>query len=140
MKKLIILRHTHALDIQEWFTHDFYRSLSKKWQHQAKKIWEELKVYWLKPDCIITSSAVRTFQTATIISDILELDYQKVIIHSECYRCNKNKRNEVIWYYNQYDTILICGHNPELLSLCQHFEPELETLKKWQYYVFNCND
>lgn len=138
MKQLIVLRHAQAYSLDEWwFIHDFYRTLSKKWQHQAKQAWIELKNIWIKPDFIITSSAPRAYETAIIVANELRIAYQNIIIHSECYCCNKNERIEIIWYYKKYNTILICGHNPELLSLCQHFDPDITILEKWQYYVFN---
>ncbi len=136
MKQIIIVRHAQAHNIDEWFSHDFYRTLTNIWQLQAKKVGVELKKIWAKPDCIITSSAPRAYQTALIASNEMNIDYQNIIIHSECYRCGIEKRLEVISYYKQHNSILICGHNPELLALCEHYNPKINELKKWHYYIF----
>lgn len=137
MKKYIIVRHAQALDLNKWFTHDFYRTLTKKWENQARKISQELKKLSLKPDIIISSTAPRAYQTVSIIANDLHINHEKVILHSECYHANKNKRIEVISYYQANNIILICGHNPELLQLCQHYNSNIKTLKKWQYYIFD---
>lgn len=137
MKKLIILRHAHALDLQDWYTHDFYRTLSWKWQQQTRKVSQELKKLSLKPDIIISSTAPRAYQTVSIIANDLHVKHEKVILHSECYHADNNKRIEVISYYQANNIILICWHNPELLSLCQFYDPSIKNLKKWEYYIFN---
>lgn len=137
MNKIIIIRHAQAHDISTWFSHDFYRTLTKDWVTKAKKTWKELFDMWIKPDILITSAAPRSYQTALIISNILKIKYNQIISDTNLYRCGIEKRLDTLGYFGDKKTILVVWHNPELLSLCNYFSKEkIQELKKWSYYEF----
>ena len=65
--KLFFIRHSLAVDRDEFKGHDFDRPLTEKGIKRAKKFFKEIKKIYPKIDYIITSTAKRAFQTAEIL-------------------------------------------------------------------------
>lgn len=140
MKQLIIVRHAQAHSIDEGFYHDRYRTLTTKGVKQAQQIWLDLQKKGIKPDIIVTSHAPRAYQTALWIANELCFDYHNIHTYSESYQWNTDIRSTIIGYYKEYNSLLICGHNPELLLLCQQYDHTITELKKWEYKILSIKE
>jgi len=65
--KLLIIRHSLAIDISEWICHDLERPLVEKGIKRAKKFFKYISKIYPEIDFIITSKALRAKQTAEIL-------------------------------------------------------------------------
>lgn len=137
MKQLIILRHAQAIEKNsKEVSHDRYRSLTSIGLKQSYTTWNKLKRLWIQPDIVITSSSSRTYQTASIVCSILNISHNQIIIDSNLYRCGLEKWIEVIWYFQKYKSIMIVGHNPELIDVYNYYsDNKIDELKKGEFEI-----
>jgi phosphohistidine phosphatase len=77
-------------------------------------------------DLIVSSSAVRALSTATLVAKELEYDVDKIDIEEDIYKADKRELLVVIKNIpNQFDKVLILGHNPTITDLVNMLSPEL---------------
>ncbi len=118
MKRLLLIRHAKAEFINQEIT-DFERKLSDKGIVDAQKMAEYLLENNIQPDCIISSSANRTLQTAYIFADMLKFPLAKIIENSDLY--NGYTTNYFLELLAQCSddnqTIAVVAHNPEIGNL-----------------------
>ena len=87
MKKLFLIRHSKSSwKHPELSDHD--RPLNKRGKHDAELMSETLKARGIKPDIIVTSSAVRALEFAKVISDILNC--KKPVISEKLYLASES--------------------------------------------------
>ncbi len=67
--KYLFIRHSLAVEREEFLGHDFDRPLSEKGVKRAKKFFKEVKKIYPDIDYIITSNAKRALQTAEILKN-----------------------------------------------------------------------
>lgn len=135
---IIILRHAQAYDLSEGFHQDRFRDLTKKWLEQAKATWEKLLSTWVKVDIIVTSNAPRAYQTACNVANILWVDHNQIIIDATLYRCSTQKRKDTLAELQEFKTVMVVGHNPELVHLCEYYSENKDIeLKKWEFHIFH---
>jgi len=65
--KILFIRHSLAIERNEWFDNDLFRPLSEKGIKRAKKFFGVIKRIYPEIDYIITSKAIRAKQTAEIL-------------------------------------------------------------------------
>ena len=65
--KLLFIRHSLAMNREEWSGHDFDRPLIEKGIKRAKKFFKHIKKIYPEIDFIITSKAKRAKETAQIL-------------------------------------------------------------------------
>ncbi|WP_433896219.1 SixA phosphatase family protein [Sphingobacterium mizutaii] len=132
MKTLYLIRHAKAEE-HSFSKDDFYRDLQKKGRERAERIAQKLKES-LKIDkktLVTSSSANRAIQTAELFCEVL--GYPKESIHQtrDIYEAHFMDILKVInTVPDEYDTLLIFGHNPGLSNLTNyltHSEIELAT-------------
>ncbi|NQY22224.1 MAG: histidine phosphatase family protein [Campylobacteraceae bacterium] len=116
MKKLFIIRHSKAEDINESID-DFDRELTQKGIDNTKIIAKYLKNKNIKLDYILTSQATRTMQTSTIIAK--ELSFKKNLNPNQyIYEPYVNAIIETMNYiHDSNDTVFLVGHNPGVSAL-----------------------
>lgn len=128
MKKLIILRHGKS----SWDNYnlgDFDRPLSERGERNAAEIGSFIKVKSGVPKLILTSSAVRALQTATIAAG--SMDYQKENIQSDriLYLAWSDEiLRRLSETPDDIDYCLLVGHNPGLTELINYFGVRLDNL------------
>ncbi|MBF0241319.1 MAG: histidine phosphatase family protein [Desulfamplus sp.] len=128
MKNLILVRHAKAAPLQGEYDSDFPRPLIKKGIKDAKKMAEKIKCNLLGNPLFISSPANRAFETAHIFAGKLNYPTVKILIREVIY--NDPKAEELLSLIKEvddnYDTVLIFGHNPSLSdfasSLIKDFE------------------
>ncbi len=118
MKRLLLIRHAEAEPINQEIT-DFERKLSDKGIVDAQKMAEYLLENNIQPDCIISSSANRTLQTARIFANVLKYPLHKIIENSNLYNgYTTNYFLELLAKCGgDNQTIAVVAHNPEIGNL-----------------------
>lgn len=66
-----LLRHAHAGNPYEWDSDDALRPLTNKGRKQGERLGLFLDAYGIRPDVILTSPKVRSFQTADLVAATL---------------------------------------------------------------------
>ena len=113
IKTLYLIRHAKS-DWSDGSLSDFERGLKKKGHKDLNTISSYLSLQQIKPDLILTSLALRAQITADELSK--KIDYTgRIHYMEELY----NSRPETIMNVltlqdDDYDTIFVIGHNPEL--------------------------
>jgi phosphohistidine phosphatase len=116
-RRLILLRHGQAVpENAQW--EDFDRPLTARGREDAAAVARQLKSQDRVPDRILTSPALRTLTTATIVAELSGLNPQQVMAIDDLYLASP----ETVWLEltrcaSEWRTILICGHNPSLSEL-----------------------
>ena len=115
MKKLIIVRHAHAVHDG---SADFNRTLTREGQEEAVAAGKMLKKNELIPDMIISSPAARTVQTAKKIAHKLDFPEDRIVYDREVYSADEYDMLRIIQRVDDSCKILmLVGHNPTLLHL-----------------------
>ncbi len=118
MKRLLLIRHAKAELINQEIT-DFERKLSDKGVVDAQKMAEYLLENNIQPDCIISSSANRTLQTARIFANMLKFPLVRIIENSDLYNgyTTSSFLELLAQCSNDNQTIAVVAHNPEIGNL-----------------------
>jgi phosphohistidine phosphatase len=117
---LLVMRHAHAEDTQPE-RHDRERELTSKGNQEALLMGSQLAQRSLAINALYTSSAVRTKQTGSLISDVLKLERVSVLIQEDLY--NSSIRTYLSFINNLPDdlkTVLMIGHNPAVSYLAEY--------------------
>lgn len=115
--ELLTLRHAKSA----WDSgapSDFQRPLNKRGRKAAANIgaWMVSKIS--HPDFIISSPALRAWQTAVIVSCEMNIPEQDIIFQKELYLASDKKLLNVLSEFNDdVKKILLIGHNPGLEEL-----------------------
>ena len=111
---LVLLRHTKALDRNEWIGDDGDRPLIQLGQLQAKRLLSTMQVYGIEE--IHSSAAVRCYETVTPIARSLNLNLIFAEDLSEyVYAKNPDKPLKYIRkLLNLHSNVIACSHNPIL--------------------------
>lgn len=118
MKRLVIVRHSKAEE-HKFGMRDFDRKLEKRGQKEAAFIAEKLKEKQIKPDLIISSSAVRAFQSSLLHAEVLQYPKEKIIMADFIYDHFdvEDLREVLVESAKRAQTVFVFGHNPTLADL-----------------------
>ena len=118
MKNLLILRHAKSSwEFTDLSDHD--RPLNDRGKRDARRMGKVLLKARLVPQLIISSSAVRARSTAEKVAKTSGYKGE-ISIDSSLYRTGSSAYlNASRRQTNQYDTILIVGHNPDVEHLLE---------------------
>jgi len=109
--KLLFIRHSLAIEREEYLGHDFDRPLSEKGIKRAKKFFKEIKKIYPHIDFIITSTAKRALQSAEILDSYYPK--AKIVKTSKLLPgAGINEFNEII--SEKEGVIAIVGHQPDI--------------------------
>lgn len=127
MKTLLIMRHGKS-SWKHKDLEDHERPLSKRGLHDSRMMADIIQEKELIPQVILASSSVRTTQTAQIFSEetgyrgeILALD-SLYLAEAETYL------HELKRLSDDYERVMVIGHNPGLESLLQMITGRIEAL------------
>ncbi|MFW6352299.1 MAG: SixA phosphatase family protein [Bacteroidota bacterium] len=124
MKTLILMRHGKSswedLDLE-----DHERPLLKKGIKRTMKISRFLAEKKIKPDIIISSIAVRAYDTAGLIAKNLEYPAEKIVMDESLYFSGMQAIEDVICKLpNSSQSAMIVGHNPDMTRFANQFLEE----------------
>ncbi len=129
MKTLILVRHAKSSwldpDLQ-----DFERPLLKKGESRANKVAAYLKERQVFPDLIVSSHAVRAFETAKIFAEGLGYPLHEIQVESQVYFSGTSGLQEVVFGLpEEKNTVMMVGHNPAMTQFANEFlEDKIEYL------------
>ncbi len=110
MKNLLIMRHAKS----DWGNNlpDIERPLNNRGKKAAPLMADYLKKVKKKPDIILSSPANRALSTALIMKETLGLDKDIKIVKAFYFGYMDELIDVIKNIDNNYDTVLIVGHNP----------------------------
>jgi phosphohistidine phosphatase len=111
MKKLLLVRHADA-NPSLLGSRDFDRTLSKKGADQAKNSAKKIIELNWSIDEILSSPAVRTMQTATILSEQIGIATEKITTDKKLYNPSEEDfYNSIIITDDAVQTLIVVSHN-----------------------------
>ena len=120
MKKLYLVRHAKS----SWKNHslkDFDRPLNNRGERDAPFMGELLNKQGIKPGIIVSSSAVRAYETAKIFAE--KFDYPEALIFKErsVYEADALNLLDIIRDTDdEYLSLMLLGHNPGMTYLSNY--------------------
>lgn len=121
MKTLYIVRHAKSSwDFPEVSDHD--RPLLEKGKKRTRKIIDFLQKKKVKPDLIISSSALRARETAGYLAVGLGLDKEAILVEPSLYTADGERVfDQFIDISDKNNEVIIVGHNPALTNFVNLF-------------------
>ena len=120
MKQITFLRHAKS----DWtydFLNDVDRPLNERGYKEAYAMSQWMVNEKMVPDALFTSTAMRALSTALIFARAFNFTNDKVFLDASLYEANiKTKMNFIKLRNNQFNHILIAGHNPSTTSICNY--------------------
>jgi len=114
MKILYLVRHAKSSWKHPELS-DIERPLNKRGKRDAPFIGNQLKEKGVKPDILISSSAVRARKTAEVIAKIIDYPKSKILIDKNIYEASSSELVSIIQGFDdKYDSVMMFGHNPGL--------------------------
>jgi phosphohistidine phosphatase len=118
MKTLYLIRHAKS-SWDDTNLDDFVRPLNKRGKKDAPNMAKRLKEKRVAPDFMISSPAVRAFDTCKEFAKILDYDKDKIITDKRLYHADEDQILTVIRELkdrerDEEDVVLLFGHNPGL--------------------------
>ncbi len=116
---LYLLRHAKS-DWKQPTAIDFERPLSERGQADAPRMAAWLAGQSDKPAAMISSPALRAYQTAMIFAHALDIDAGNIQFDNRIYEASPDTLLEVVSVLpEQMQSVLLVGHNPGLDGLLQ---------------------
>ncbi|SET25313.1 phosphohistidine phosphatase, SixA [Nitrosomonas marina] len=116
---LYLLRHAKS-DWKKEAASDFERPLSKRGVADAPKMAAWLAKQANKPTAIVSSPALRAYQTALVFSRALDVQVKDINFDNRIYAASLETLMEIIRALpEQEKSVLLVGHNPGLDLLLQ---------------------
>jgi phosphohistidine phosphatase len=121
MKTLILVRHAKSSWTDPSLS-DHDRPLNERGRRDAPFMGKVLADRGIKPDAILSSSAVRAFETAKFFAGALGWEPASIAVRPEIYHADSEAMLELIAGLDDAaETVLIFGHNPIFTYLANLF-------------------
>jgi phosphohistidine phosphatase len=120
---------------------DFARALDSSGEVDADNMAKHLKRQDFSPDNIISSPANRALSTANIVCNHLSYPTSKIVKDGSIYEATLGALQSIIENQDQqFEHIMLIGHNPGLESLCHYIEIDcINTLTPCNVVQFELN-
>ncbi|MFD2513056.1 SixA phosphatase family protein [Pontibacter locisalis] len=124
MKTLYILRHAKSSwEFEELSDHD--RPLNKRGRNDAELIGQELHSRGVKPNMIMSSSAVRAISTATLVGKEMDYDADDIVVKEEIYGAGKEELLEIVQSAPaEVQYLMLVGHNEAISDFANTLTPD----------------
>lgn len=121
MKTLYLVRHAKSswndISIQ-----DYQRPLLEKGINRTLRVARYLISKKIQPDLIVSSHAVRAFETANILAEKLGFPKHEILIEDQLYFSGSEAiHNVLLGLPNDKNNVMIVGHNPDMTKLANEF-------------------
>ena len=127
MKKLLLMRHAKS----SWDNSDIpdhERSLKKRGKKDAERMGKLLKSKELKPDLILSSTALRAKETAEIVADTCKCKKEIIFLDSLYMAEPSDILRAIEKISKDKKTVMVIGHNPGLEAFLQIADGKVESL------------
>lgn len=124
MKTLYILRHAKSSwKFEELSDHD--RPLNKRGRSDALLMGQELASRGVKPNMIMSSSAVRALSTATLVGKEMEYDADDIVVNEKIYGAGQEDLLDIVQEAPaEVQYLMIVGHNEAITDFANSLTPE----------------
>jgi phosphohistidine phosphatase len=129
MKTLFLLRHAKS-DWSDINILDYNRPLNKRGTRDALLMFKLLKNRVLEMDAIYSSTALRAKQTTDCVIKDLNFNKDRVYWQKEIYDYHyepKKLAQLLLNFDDNYNSVMIVGHNPGISSLIEYFTGDIST-------------
>ena len=124
MKTLYLVRHAKAI-LENRMERDIDRQLLEKGVKRTKTIIDFLLQKKITVDLIVTSPAVRAFETARVLAHALNFPLTNIKIERLLYEGDADKIGDLFYDLPQNkDNLMIVGHNPSITNFANLLLPE----------------
>ena len=121
MKLLTLIRHGKS-SWDDYSLSDHERPLLLVGKNRTHKVAEYLKKKKFKVDMIISSTAVRAYETSKIVSEVIGFDSEKIVKSKTLYHASEHDiYNELFAIPNEINSVLLFGHNPTFTDFVNIF-------------------
>jgi len=119
-RQLLIFRHAKSAWDMEAGT-DFERPLSQRGDKDAVKMGQWLRSQDLIPDLIVSSPALRAYQTAVWLAETLDIAEKDISFSDRIYEADLTALNKILAVCPpEAQRVLLVGHNPGLEELLEY--------------------
>lgn len=126
MKNLYLVRHAEAGEATQELS-DHHRPLTAHGKQQAQYIASLLNNQNIKPDHIVSSSALRALTTAQLIATALTVPLNKIFVEPRIYGNHVQEIKSILTDIDdEYQTVFLFGHNPSVTWLARDFSDEVQ--------------
>ncbi len=137
-KTLILVRHSLA-DASS-VDKDFNRKLTSHGEKLAAKTAVLILPHIQGKACVITSDAVRAFHTASILAEAACIPNELIFPEHFIYQtCSDELFRHLSSMPDEFDTIILTGHNPPVSELAAAFSILSEAFRPAEAIVLNFN-
>lgn len=117
IKTLILVRHSKTKS-RDGHVNDFERSLTDEGKTDSIKMAKFLHGSGITPDIIITSSALRAFETANIFAEVFGKGEKDVTSTRKLYYCSaKTILDQIYGLPPSIGCVMVVAHNPGISEL-----------------------
>lgn len=116
MMRILLIRHSIALERTEWDSDDLLRPLADRGKEVANDFFKKMPKVYRSIDVIISSKATRAIQTA----DLLGNNYSGSRFEVEELLnpgCTPDAFREILQRYQEVETIAFVGHEPDFSEI-----------------------
>jgi phosphohistidine phosphatase len=125
MKTLFLIRHAKSSRDDPALA-DKDRPLNDRGKRDAPKMGALLAKRGVKPDLILSSSAVRALDTAELIAEKLDYKRKSIRVDDRLYAAEADELLGVIRKLgDEVNCVMLIGHNPELTHLAHRLSSEI---------------
>lgn len=130
MKTVYVVRHAKSSwDKPE--LPDHFRKLTPKGEEQITKVGKHLRMKFVNPELIITSSATRALETTKIMAKELHYPLDQININTTFYRTGREEIMETLFELpDEIESVMIVGHDPTFTELVNSFLESEDQIKK----------
>ncbi|MBO4675140.1 MAG: histidine phosphatase family protein [Elusimicrobiaceae bacterium] len=140
MKKLILVRHAHALSCAEAkVSSDRLRPLSARGQEKARQTAQALLTQDIHPQIILTSPLERALETARILANVLNAPVQTESLLNG-FAMEEEICHSLIEQLDSYDTVIAVGHNPNITYITHGLVRQVRPFAPGSFAVINMDD
>lgn len=130
MKTVYIVRHAKS-SWSDPYIPDHFRKLIPEGEERTLKIAKHLRMKFVNPELMITSSATRAQETAKLIAKELHFPWDQININATFYKADKEDVIETLNELpDEVESVMIFGHNPTFTDLVNSFLAPEEQISK----------
>jgi phosphohistidine phosphatase len=121
MKRLYLMRHGEASDETDATT-DINRKLVRTGITDTKKVIGYFIAQKVMPQCILTSPATRTYETAKLLANGLKFPPEKIMCDKRIYASDPYDLMDAIAELDDsFTNVILVGHNPNIAGMAVRF-------------------
>ena len=124
MKRLYLIRHSDAAEAEAGVK-DASRPLTPSGTEKAIKLANYFEEHSVVFDCMVSSQAVRAFETARILGDEQDFPVEKIIKDRRIYFCASTIYFDILYELDDaISSVAVVGHNPHITEFANYFLKE----------------